>query len=123
MWTCWNDLGLNLCIVSSTSCMVAISENGLVRSCKESVVATMSNDSTSNKSHRRISSGEYKLCNSQENSTGNHNSILPTIYINYPWSMLQLRICCAFYPNIHALSSCLLLIYLMFYYLSTIHLL
>jgi len=37
-----------------------------------------------------ISSREHKLCNSQENSTENHNSILPTIYINYPWSMLQL---------------------------------
>jgi len=29
-----------------------------------------------------ISSGKHKLCNSQENSTGNHDSILPTIYIN-----------------------------------------
>jgi len=31
---------------------------------------------------RGISSREHKLCNSQENSTGNHNSILPTIYIS-----------------------------------------
>jgi len=35
MWTCQNDLGLNLCVVPSISHMVAISENGLVRSCKE----------------------------------------------------------------------------------------
>ena len=35
-----------------------------------------------------ISSREHKLCNSQENLTGNHNSILLTIYINYPWSVL-----------------------------------
>ena len=33
--TCWNDLGLNLCIVPSTSHMVTISEDGLVRSYKE----------------------------------------------------------------------------------------
>ena len=48
------------------------------------IVATtkpMFNSSTSNKSQGRISSREHKLCNSQENSTGNHNSILPTIYI------------------------------------------
>ena len=35
MQTCQNDLGLNLYVVPLTSCMVAISENGLVRSCKE----------------------------------------------------------------------------------------
>ena len=35
MQTCQNDLGLNLCIVPPISCMVAISENDLVRSCKE----------------------------------------------------------------------------------------
>jgi len=35
MWTCWNDLGLNLCVVPSTSHVVAISEDGLVRSYKE----------------------------------------------------------------------------------------
>ena len=33
------------------------------------------------KSQRQISNGEHELCNSQENSTGNYNSILPTIYI------------------------------------------
>jgi len=47
------------------------------------VVATtrpLSNSSTSNKSHRRISSGEHELCNSQENSIKNYNYILPTIY-------------------------------------------
>ena len=50
------------------------------------IVATtrpVSNSSTSNKSQRWISSGEHELCNSQENLTGNHNSILLTIYINY----------------------------------------
>ena len=72
----------------------------------------MSNSSTTSKSLRWISSGEHELCNLQENSTGNHNSILPTIYIDYPWSILQLRICYAFYPNVYALSLCLLLIYL-----------
>jgi len=35
MWTCQNDLGLNLCVVPLTSHMVTISENGFVRSCKE----------------------------------------------------------------------------------------
>ena len=30
-----------------------------------------------------ISSGKHKLYNSQENLTGNHNSILLTIYIKY----------------------------------------
>ena len=87
------------------------------------VVATtrlVSNSSTSNKSHRKISSGKHELCNLQENSTENYNSILLTIYITYPWSVLQLHICCTSYPNVHALSSYPLLIYLMSYYLSTI---
>ena len=35
MWTCWNDLGLNLYVMPLTSHMVAISEDGLVRSYKE----------------------------------------------------------------------------------------
>ena len=35
MWTCQNDLGLNLCVVPPTTCVVAISEISLVRSCKE----------------------------------------------------------------------------------------
>jgi len=39
-----------------------------------------------------ISSKEHELCNSQENSTGNYNSILLTIYIIYPWFVLQLCI-------------------------------
>ena len=54
------------------------------------VVATtrlVFNSSTSNKSHREISSGEHELCNLQENSTENHNSILLTIYITYPCVM------------------------------------
>ena len=42
---------------------------------------------------------------------------------NYLWSVLQLCICCMSYPNVYALSSCSLLIYLMFYYSSTICLL
>ena len=37
MQTCQNNLGLNLYIVPPISCMAAISENGLVRSCKERV--------------------------------------------------------------------------------------
>ena len=95
----------------------------LISLLKDIIVATtrpVSNSSTSNKSQGQISSGEHELCNSQENLTGNHNSILLTIYINYPWSMLWLCICCASYPNVHALSSCPLLIYLMFYYSSII---
>jgi len=35
IWTCQNDLGLNLCVVPPTSCVVTISEIGLVRSYKE----------------------------------------------------------------------------------------
>ena len=50
----------------------------------------MSNSSTTSKSLRWISSGEHKLCNSQENLTGNHNSILLTIYIKYLWFVLRL---------------------------------
>ena len=64
----------------------------------------------------------YNVGSLQENLIRNHNSILPTIYINYPWSMLWLRIYCASYPNVHALSSCPLLIYLMSYYSFTIYL-
>ena len=40
------------------------------------------------KSQRWISSGKYKLCNSQENSTKNYNYILPTIYIKFSWFVL-----------------------------------
>ena len=36
------------------------------------------------KSQGQISSREYKLYNLQENSTGNYNSILLTIYITIP---------------------------------------
>ena len=35
MQTCWNNLGLNLCIVPSTSHIVVISEDSLIRSYKE----------------------------------------------------------------------------------------
>ena len=52
----------------------------------------ISNSSTTSKSQRWISSEEHELCNLQENLTGNHNSILPTIYIDYLWSVLQLCI-------------------------------
>ena len=75
---------------------------------KITVVATtrpMSNSSTTSKSQSRISSGKHELCNSQENSTGNHNSILLTIYINYPQSMLQLYICCVSYSNVHVVVA------------------
>ena len=42
----------------------------------------VSNSNTTSKSQGQISSRKHKLCNSQENSTGNHNCILPTIYIS-----------------------------------------
>ena len=45
---------------------------------------------------------------SQENSIGNHNSILPTIYISIHGSCYD---CVLSYPNVYVLSSCLLLIY------------
>ena len=35
MQTCWNDLGLNLYIVSPMSCMVTILKDGLVKSYKK----------------------------------------------------------------------------------------
>ena len=35
MQTCWNDLGLNLCVVPPMSCMVTISKDSLTRSYKE----------------------------------------------------------------------------------------
>ena len=35
MWTCWNDLGLNLYVVPPMSYVVAISEDSLVRSYKK----------------------------------------------------------------------------------------
>ena len=37
MQTCWNNLGLNLCIVPPMSCIVAILEDSLVRSYKKGV--------------------------------------------------------------------------------------
>ena len=92
------------------------------RDCVMATTRPMSNSSTISKSLRQISSGEHKLCNSQENSTENYNSILPTIYITYPWSVLWLHICYVSYPNVHALFSCPLLIYLISYYSSTIYL-
>jgi len=45
---------------------------------------------------------------SQENLTENYNSILPTIYISIHGLCYD---CALSYPNIHALSSCPLLIY------------
>ena len=51
------------------------------------VVATtrpVSNSSTTSKSQRADIQWGTRVVYSQENSTGNHNSILPTIYINYP---------------------------------------
>ena len=50
--------------------------------CVMATTRPMSNSSTSNKSQGQISSGEYELCNSYKNLTGNHNSILPIIYIS-----------------------------------------
>jgi len=37
MQTCQKNLGLNLCVMPPISHVVTISENGLVRSCKESI--------------------------------------------------------------------------------------
>ena len=51
------------------------------------VVATtkpMSNRSTNSKSQESRYLVEIQVVYSQENSTGNHNSILPTIYIKSP---------------------------------------
>jgi len=42
MWTCWNDLGLNLCVMPPMSHVVAILENSLVRSYKKSVTNSSS---------------------------------------------------------------------------------
>ena len=50
---------------------------------------------------------------SQENSTENHNSILLTIYINIHGLYYDYAL---FYPNVHTLSSCPLLIH----YVSTL---
>ena len=55
----------------------------------------MSNNNTTSKSQRQISSGEHKLCNSQENSTGNHNSILLTIYITIHSPCYNYASCCS----------------------------
>ena len=83
------------------------------------IVATtrlVSNSSTISKSQRQISSREYELCNSQENLIGNYNSILPTIYMSIHGPYYD---CALSYPNVHALSSCPLLICLISYYSST----
>ena len=40
MWTCQNNLGLNLCVVPPTSHMVIISEDGLVRSLSQNELFT-----------------------------------------------------------------------------------
>ena len=56
------------------------------------------------KSQGWISSGEHELCNSQANLTKNYNSILPTIYMKFSWSVLQLHIYCASYPKVHVSS-------------------
>jgi len=75
-----------------------------------SVVATtrlMSNSSTINKSQSRYLA-ETQVVYSQENSTGNHNSILPTIYISIYGPCYG---CALSYPNLHALFSCPLLIH------------
>ena len=85
------------------------------------VVATtrpMPNSVITSKSHRRYIQQRTQVVYLQENLTENHNSILPTIYIFIYGPYYD----CASYSNIHALSSCPLLIYLMSYYLSTIHL-
>ena len=75
------------------------------------IVATtrpISNSSTSNKSQEWISSGEYELCNLQENSIGNYNSILLTIYLSMVCAMtVHPTLISMLYPHV------LLLIHLM----------
>jgi len=63
------------------------------------------------KSQEWISSREHKLCNSQANLTKNYNSILPTIYIKFSWSVLQLCIYCASYPQVHVSSMSVLCVH------------
>ncbi len=93
---------LFLIIVSTTSAMIGV----LVFFMLQQPLDQCPIAALTSKSQGQISSRKHELCNLQENLTGNHNSILPTIYINYPWSVLQLCICCVSYPNIHALFSC-----------------
>ena len=72
----------------------------------------ISNSNTTSKSQGQISSREHELYNLQENLTGNHNSILPTIYISvlslcYDFSMPTLI--SISYSHIHYSSaSCLI---------------
>ena len=70
------------------------------------VATTYHNDKWSHK-WVNLKSG-YNVGSSQENLIGNHNSILPTTYIKFSWSMLQLLYT---YPNVYALSSCPLFIH------------
>jgi len=89
------------------------------------VVATtrlVSNSSTDNKSQRWISSGKHELCNSQENSTGNYNSILLTIYISvlspcYDFSMPTLI--SMSYPHIYYSSASYSITHSLCVYLKT----
>jgi len=74
----------------------------------------ISNSNTTSKSQGQISSRKHKLYNSQENLTGNHNSILPTIYISvlslcYDFSMPTLI--SILYPHIHYSSASCLITY------------
>ena len=64
---------------------------------------TKSNDHTTSKSLKRISSGDFTRELDKEPSL--HCS---SIYITYKWSMLQQYYSC---PNVHASSSCPLLIH------------
>jgi len=79
---------------------------------------TMSNESTKSKSQEQISSGEYKLCIHKRTQQG-------TIIVFYRLFILTTYgpyYNCVSYPNVHALSSCPLVICLIFYYSFTMHL-
>ena len=68
----------------------------------------ISNSNTTSKSQGQISSRKHELYNSQENLTGNYNSILPTIYISvlgpyYDFSIpILMSIPC---PHVHYSSA------------------
>ena len=67
-----------------------------------------SNSNTTSKSLSRDIQQGTQVVYSQENSTGNHNSILLTIYISIHGLCYD---CTLSYPNVHVLSSCPLLIH------------
>ena len=88
-----NEFSLNLCIVPIVCYIIVILDDKILeRSKRWFLVESLSEllwqpldqcpiAALTSKFQRWISSGEYELCNLQENSTKNYNSILPTIYM------------------------------------------